>query len=77
VDYNGSGGSIYIRGSVSAGSSNSALTVVDGVITGGIGHISPCDIRSIDIIKDGMSAMYGSEGGNGVVIIETIHGIGN
>jgi TonB-dependent SusC/RagA subfamily outer membrane receptor len=76
VDYNGNRGSIIIRGRGSFGLNSSALTVVDGVITGDIGHISPCDISSIDIIKDGMSAMYGSEGGNGVVIIETIHGLG-
>ncbi len=73
VESRGSGGAIYIRGSSSSGARSSALTVVDGVI-GGIGWISPCDVQSIDIIKDGMSAMYGSEGGNGVVIIETIHG---
>ena len=75
VDYNGSRGSIIIRGRGSFGLNSSALTVVDGVITGDIGYISPCDISSIDIIKDGMSAMYGSEGGNGVVVIETIHGL--
>ncbi|RPI41372.1 MAG: TonB-dependent receptor, partial [Bacteroidetes bacterium] len=35
----------------------------------------PCDIRSVDILKDGMSAIYGSRGANGVVIIETKRGI--
>lgn len=75
VDYNGHRGSILIRGRGSFGLNCTALTVVDGVITGDIGHISPCDIRSIDIIKDGMSAMYGSKGGNGVVVIETMHGL--
>ena len=77
VDYSGNSGSIIIRGRGSFGLSSSALTVVDGVITQDIGHISPCDISSIDIIKDGMSAMYGAEGGNGVVIIETVHGLEN
>ena len=74
VETDGRSGSIYIRGSRSAGASNRALTVVDGLITGGLGSINPCDVRSIDIIKDGMTAMYGSEGGNGVVVIETIRG---
>jgi len=77
VDYRGINGSIYIRGRGSFGLNSSALTVVDGVITDGIGHISPCDIKSIDIIKDGMTAMYGSEGGNGVVVIETMRGLGD
>ena len=63
------GASISIRGEPGA-----PLLVVDGV-PGSIGWISPCDIRSIDIIKDGMSAMYGSRGANGAIIVETIHGI--
>jgi TonB-dependent SusC/RagA subfamily outer membrane receptor len=75
VDYNGNRGSIIIRGRGSFSLNSSALTVVDGVITGDIGYISPCDISTIDIIKDGMSSMYGSKGGNGVVVIETINGL--
>jgi len=63
------GGSISIRGEP-----GSPLLVVDGV-PGSIGWISPCDIISIDIIKDGMSSMYGSRGANGAIIVETIHGI--
>lgn len=74
VESSGSGGSVTIRGSRSAGASTRALMVVDGIITNNIGWINPCDVNSIDIIKDGMTAMYGSEGGNGVVVIETIHG---
>lgn len=63
------GQSISIRGEPGG-----PIMVVDGV-PGSIGWISPCDIRSIDIIKDGMAAMYGSRGANGAIIIETIHGI--
>ena len=74
VEYSGSGGAIYIRDSRSAGASTRALTVVDGIIQGGIGWIHPCDIKSINIIKDGMTAMYGSQGANGVVVIETLFG---
>ena len=58
----------------SAGAGNSALCVVDGVISGNIGWINPCDIKSVSIMKDGMTAMYGSQGANGVVIIETRRG---
>ncbi len=77
VEYSGNSGSIFIRGSRSAGgSSPRALTVVDGIIQGGIGWVHPCDISSVDIIKDGMTAMYGSRGANGVVVIETRFGSG-
>jgi TonB-dependent SusC/RagA subfamily outer membrane receptor len=74
VESDGNDGAIYIRGSSSAGASNNALTVVDGIITGGIGWINPCDVKSINIMKDGMTAMYGSDGSNGVVVIETHRG---
>jgi len=77
VEYHGSRGAIYIRGSRSAGSSAAALTVVDGIIQGGIGWIHPCDIKSVNIIKDGMTALYGANGANGVVVIETRFGEGN
>lgn len=52
-------------------SNNEALYVVDGAITGSIDWISPCDVGSINVIKDGMAAIYGTQGSNGVVIIET------
>ena len=63
------GRSISIRGE-----KGGPICIVDGV-PGGIGWITPCDIKSIDIIKDGMSAMYGSRGANGAIIVETLHGV--
>ncbi len=51
--------------------SKKALYVVDGAITNSIDWIEPCDVKSISIMKDGMTAIYGSRGSNGVVIIET------
>lgn len=66
-----SGSAVYIRGSISVNSSSEALYVVDGVITSSIDWISPCDIKSINVMKDGMAAIYGSQGSNGVIIIET------
>jgi TonB-dependent SusC/RagA subfamily outer membrane receptor len=74
VEYSGSSGSIFIRGSRAVSGSSRALMVVDGIIQGNIGWINPCDIRSVNILKDGMTAMYGSQGANGVVIIETHFG---
>ena len=36
--------------------------------------ISPIEVKSIDVLKDGGAAIYGSRGANGVVIIETKKG---
>jgi len=62
---------VYVRGVSSITTSNEALYVLDGIVTDNIGFIHPCDIKSIEILKDGMAAIYGSRGSNGVVIIET------
>lgn len=70
-------GSITIRGVRSLTASNSPLYVLDGIplITGGIDNINPQDIESIDILKDASAtAIYGSRGANGVVIITTKRG---
>lgn len=67
----GSPMSIKIRGNSSNGK-NDPLFIVDGVKTSGIDFLSPSDIESIEVLKDAASAaIYGSEGGNGVVIITT------
>jgi TonB-linked SusC/RagA family outer membrane protein len=73
----GSIASINIRGVRSLTASNSPLFVVDGIplITGGIENINPSDIESIDILKDASAtAIYGSRGANGVVIVTTKQG---
>lgn len=70
-------GSIRIRGNRSISASSSPLYVVDGVplSAGGIESINPRDIESIDILKDASStAIYGSRGANGVVLITTKRG---
>ncbi len=70
-------GSITIRGVRSLTASNSPLYVVDGIplISGGIDNINPIDIESIDVLKDASAtAIYGSRGANGVVIITTKRG---
>ena len=53
--------------------SSAALIVVDGLImdSSALGVISPIQVKSVDIIKDGSAAIYGSRGANGVVIITT------
>jgi len=70
-------GSINIRGVRSLTASNSPLFVVDGIplITGGIDNINPGDIESIDVLKDASAtAIFGSRGANGVVIVTTKQG---
>ncbi|MFC6859504.1 SusC/RagA family TonB-linked outer membrane protein [Zunongwangia atlantica] len=71
-------GSIRIRGNRSLTASNSPLYVVDGVpllSASAIETINPRDIESIDILKDASStAIYGSRGANGVIIVTTKQG---
>ncbi len=65
---------IQIRGRQSFGES-APLFVVDGVITDGIDFLNPQDIERIDILKDASStAIYGSRGAYGVVIVTTKQG---
>lgn len=69
-------GEIIIRGAVTMDASNSALLIVDGreVDATGFGYLNTADIASINILKDASAAVYGSRGGNGVVIVETKRG---
>lgn len=65
--------SVEIRGINSINFSNEPLYVIDGVPSyNGMKQLNPSDIESIDILKDASSsAIYGSRGANGVVIITT------
>jgi TonB-dependent SusC/RagA subfamily outer membrane receptor len=69
-------GEIIIRGINSINGSSAALIVVDGVPNSSavLNSLSPGNVKNISIIKDGSSAIYGSRGSNGVVIIETKRG---
>jgi len=66
-----SGNNVYIRGSGSFVGPTQALYILNGVETSSIDWISPCEIKSINILKDSNAAIYGSRGANGVVIINT------
>lgn len=77
VDNNASGGgSIEVRGPASLTAATSPLIVLDGSIYyGNISDINPNDIESIDVLKDASStAVYGSKGSAGVVLITTKKG---
>lgn len=67
----GAGAKIRIRGTGSNGNSN-PLFIVDGMKVLSIDNIPPSDIANIEILKDAASsAIYGTEGANGVIIITT------
>lgn len=72
----GAGYSINIRGTHSIGGSNSPLFVIDGIpTTSGLNDLNPTDIDKIDVLKDASAtAIYGSRGANGVVIVTTKRG---
>lgn len=67
---------IRIRGTRSLTGSNDPLIVLDGIpFPGSIGDINPNDVQSIDILKDASAtAIYGSRGANGVILITTNKG---
>lgn len=75
VDVVNNGGTIelHIRGVHSIYGSNAALIMLDGITyNGDLKELDPNDIKSIDVLKDASAtAIYGSRGANGVVLITT------
>jgi len=68
---------IIIRGQNSVSGNTTPLYVVDGIVTSSIDFLNPQDIEKIDILKDASStAIYGSRGADGVVIVTTKSGNG-
>lgn len=71
----GAGATVRIRGNSSLRGSNAPLVVVDGFPYGDAGdlkQINPQDIVSMEILKDASaSAIYGSRGANGVILVTT------
>ncbi len=66
---------IRIRGNNSINGGNEPLVVVDGLQGGKLSAINPMDIESMEILKDASAtAIYGSRGANGVIIITTKQG---
>mgnify|MGYP000060831101 CR=1 FL=1 len=75
----GASTTIRIRGGNSINAGNEPLYVIDGIIGGGdLNTINPADIESIEVLKDASStAIYGSRGANGVILITTKRGNGS
>lgn len=67
-------GEIWIRGmNTSSSAGNAALLVVDGIVVNEstFSNMSPNNVKSVSVIKDGTAAIYGSRAANGVIVIET------
>jgi TonB-dependent starch-binding outer membrane protein SusC len=73
----GTGGQIRIRGNRSITGNNDPLIVVDGMAYGGsLNDLNPDNVASLDVLKDASAtAIYGSRGANGVIIITTKRGM--
>lgn len=67
---------LIIRGQNSITASNNPLVVLDGIpYSGNLSELNPNDIASIEVLKDASStAIYGSRGANGVILITTKSG---
>ena len=63
---------IIIRGIGTNSDATDPLILVDGVEMSDLSGINPADVKSVDVIKDGSSAIYGMQGANGVIIIKTV-----
>jgi TonB-linked SusC/RagA family outer membrane protein len=71
----GAGYKIRIRGANSISGNNNPLYVVDGLVVGDINSLNVNDIASMEVLKDASAtAIYGSRGANGVVLITTKSG---
>ena len=68
---------IIIRGIGTNSDNTDPLILVDGVEMTDLSGLNPADVESVDVIKDGSSAIYGMRGANGVVIIKTVNSGGN
>lgn len=83
----GGGANIRIRGGSSLNASNNPLIVIDGLamdntgvqgLSNPLSMVNPADIESFTVLKDASAtAIYGSRGSNGVIIITTKKGRGN
>lgn len=64
---------VRVRGTTSINKSSDPLYVIDGIISSsGLDGLNPSDIQSMEVLKDASStAIYGSRGSNGVILITT------
>ncbi len=67
------GNIIRIRG-ISSNRDTAPLFVLDGIVIDRIDDVNPSQVKSIEILKDASSSIYGSRGANGVILITTTRG---
>ncbi|UBM59347.1 TonB-dependent receptor [Marinilongibacter aquaticus] len=66
---------VRVRGINSITGTNDPLVVIDGIIGGDLTSLNPNDIETMDVLKDASAtAIYGSRGSNGVIIVTTKKG---
>lgn len=71
----GAGFDVRVRGNRSISGGNSPLVIIDGFQGGSLNTLNPNDIESMEILKDASAtAIYGSQGANGVILITTKSG---
>ncbi|MEO0470440.1 MAG: TonB-dependent receptor plug domain-containing protein, partial [Bacteroidota bacterium] len=64
---------LLIRGRSTLGN-NAPLILIDGIPAESFSHLSPQDIASLSVLKDGAAAIYGARAANGVILITTKRG---
>ena len=64
---------LLIRGK-STLNNNAPLILIDGITASSFSHLSPQDIESISVLKDGAAAIYGARAANGVILVTTKRG---
>src|SRR5690606_11330793 len=74
----GSAPEVRVRGLGSISAGNDPLVVIDGFPGGNLGQLNMNDVASIEVLKDASStAIYGSRGANGVILVTTKRGGGD
>lgn len=64
---------IIIRGIGTNSGQTDPLILVDGVEVTDLSGVNPLYVKSVDVIKDGSSSIYGMQGANGVILIKTVN----
>ncbi len=65
------GQGVYVRGQKSLYGDTEAIYVVDGIRVSEVSYLNPCELATVDVLKDGGAALYGADAANGVVVFET------
>lgn len=67
----GAGYRFLIRGTSTINGPSEPLFIVDGVEVADISYLNPRDVKSVEVLKDSSSSIYGARGAYGVILITT------